>query len=127
MWSYCFVSLSKIIHLLLVEVQSKENAKIRNQYDQTAHLTQDTMWKTDKNTTKHYIQESQEATYFPTGDHKAAWSRQDNMTDTYETQITKKIHKRSRALERLARKLLEGSNIFNGTNLTFISNVDQDK
>ena len=50
---------------------SKE-AKIRNQYNQVPHLTQDTTWESDKNTIKHNIQESQEVSPFPAGDHEAA-------------------------------------------------------
>ena len=38
----------------------------------------------------------------------------------------KKIHKRSTALERSVRKLLESLNMFHGTNLTLNSDVDQD-
>ena len=49
------------------------------------------------------------------------------MTDKHKTQITKMIHKRSIPLERSVRKLLEGLNIFDGTNLTLIFDVDQDK
>ena len=45
--------------------------------------------------------------------------------DKQETQITRRIHKRSTALEQSVRKLLEGLNIFEGTNLTLSSDVDQ--
>ena len=44
--------------------------------------------------------------------------------DKHETQI-KMIHKRGIALERPVRKLLEGLNMFDVTNLTLISDVDQ--
>ena len=64
---------------------------------------------------------------FPEGDHKAAMNRQISMTDKHEPEITKSIHKTSTALELSVRKLLEGLNMFNGTNLTLISYVDQDK
>ena len=46
--------------------------------------------------------------------------------DKHETQITKMIHKRSTALERSVRKLLQGLNMFDSTNLTLISDLDQD-
>ena len=50
------------------------------------------------------------------------------MIDKHETQITNFwIHKRSIALERSVRKLLEGLNIYDGSNLTLISDVDQDR
>ena len=61
--------------------QSKE-AKIRNRFNQIPHLTQDTTWESDKNTMKHNIRESQEASPFSAGDHKAAMYRQESMTNT---------------------------------------------
>ena len=45
-----------------------KKAKIRNQYHQVPHLTQDTTWEMVKNTRKHYIQESQEVSPFLAGD-----------------------------------------------------------
>ena len=60
--------------LLLMYVRKK--AKIRNLYNQVPHLTQDTIWQRDKNTRKHYLQECQEVSHFPAGDHKAARKRQ---------------------------------------------------
>ena len=53
-----------------------------NRYNQVPHLTQDTTWESHRNTRKHHIQESQEVSPFPAGDHKAAMNRQDCMTDT---------------------------------------------
>ena len=53
--------------------------------------------------------------------------RQDSMTDKHHTQIAKRIHKRITALEWSVRKLLEGLNMFDGTNLTLILDVDQDR
>ena len=64
---------------------------------------------------KHPIQESQEVSPFPAGDHKAANNKQDSMTNNHETQIAKRI------------KLLEGLNMFDGTSINLISDVDQDK
>ena len=55
------------------------------------------------------------------GDHKAAMNRQDQ--DKHETKIAKKDPQKKL---RLVRKLLEGLNMFDGTNLTLISDVDQD-
>ena len=60
----------------------RKNAKIRNRYNQVPHLAQDITWESDKNTRKYHIQESQEVSHFPTGDHKAAMNRQDSKTDT---------------------------------------------
>ena len=72
------------------------------------------------------MQENQDASPFPTGDHKAAVQGTDK-TVWHETQITKRIHKRSTAMERSVRKLLEILNMFDSTNLTLISDVDQDR
>ena len=63
---------------LLIKV--RKTAKIRNQYNQAPHLAQNTTWEIDKNTIKHHIQESQEVSPFPAGDHKAAMIRRQNMT-----------------------------------------------
>ena len=52
-----------------------------NRYNQVTHLTKDTTWESDKNTIKHNIQESQEASPFPGGDHKVAMNRQESMTN----------------------------------------------
>ena len=48
-----------------------------NGYNQVPHLTQDTTWGSDKNTRKHHIQESQDASPFQAGDHEAAINRQE--------------------------------------------------
>ena len=63
---------------MLIKVRKK--AKIRNQCNQAPHLDQNTTWESDKNTIKHHIQESQEVSPFPAGDHKAAMNRRENMT-----------------------------------------------
>ena len=52
--------------MYLTHIKVRKNAKIRNRYNLVPHLTQDNEWKSDKNTRKHYIQESQEAKPFPT-------------------------------------------------------------
>ena len=58
----------------------KENkTKIRNQYHQVPHLTQDNIWESYRITRKHHNEESQEASPFPTGDHEAAMNRLDSM------------------------------------------------
>ena len=59
----------------------RKKAKIRNQYNQTPRLTQDTICVCDKYTIKHHIQESQDVSPFPAGDHKAAMNRQENRTN----------------------------------------------
>ena len=61
------------------------------------------MGESDKKTRKHHIQDSQEVSPFPAGDHKAARNRQ---TST-KYKCKKKIHKRSTALERPVRKVIK--------------------
>ena len=87
-------------------------------------MTQDTMSESDKNTGKHHIQEGREVSPFPAGDHNAARNRQDGMTRNTNN---KKDPQKSIALKRSTRKLLEDLNMFDGTNLTLISDVDQDR
>ena len=53
--------------------------EIRNRYNQAPHQTQDTTWESDKNTIKRQLQESQESSPFPAGDHKATMNRQENI------------------------------------------------
>ena len=53
--------------------------EIRNRYNQAPHLIQDTTWESDKNTIKRHLQESQESSPFPAGDHKATMNRQENI------------------------------------------------
>ena len=67
-----------------------KTVKIRNRYNQVPHLTQDTIYESDKNTR----QESQVISPFPAGDHKAARHRQDNVAKASTNKI-KKIHKKS--------------------------------
>ena len=63
-------------------IKVRKKAKIRNRYNQAPHLTQDTTRESDKKTIKHHIQESQEVSPFPAGDHKAAMNRHENKTNT---------------------------------------------
>ena len=58
-----------------------KKAKIRKRYNQVTHLTQDTTWKSDKNTIN-ITNKSQEASPFAAGDHKAAMNRCESMTNT---------------------------------------------
>ena len=83
------------------------------------------IWESDKNTRKHNTQESQEVNPFPAGDHKAARNRkiaqQRQKCNTNRNNPQKKHHLRT-----VSKKSLEGLNIFNGTNITLNSDVDQD-
>ena len=47
-----------------------KKAKTRNQYNQVAHPTLDSIWKSDENTRKLNTQESQEVKPFTADDHK---------------------------------------------------------
>ena len=67
-WIVYFISLTKV-HL---PNKVKKKAKIRNRYNQAPHLTQDTTWERNNNTIKHHIQERQEVSPCPEGNHKAA-------------------------------------------------------
>ena len=58
-----------------------KKAQIRNRYNQVPYLTKDTTWESDK-TQKHHTQESQEASPFAAGDHKAAMNRQESIAYT---------------------------------------------
>ena len=86
----------KVFGLLGLEVS--RGAKIRNQYNQAPHLTQDTNGKvtTSKLDTTN---ESQETSPFPAGDHKAHINRWAQRHSKHKTEKTQKIHKRSAALE----------------------------
>ena len=48
-----------LFEFLLVDsaIKVKTGAKLRNQYNQVPHTTQDTTWKSDKSTIKHLKQE----------------------------------------------------------------------
>ena len=95
----------------LITVQQnkiRKQAKIRKRFNQIPHLALDTILESDKNIRKRHIQESQEVIPFPTGDHKAARNRQYSITNKHETHITKRIHKRSTALERSVKTNTEG-------------------
>ena len=72
-------------------IKVSKGAKIRNQYNQVPHLTQDTNGKvtySQLDTTN----ESQEVSPFPAGDHKAHINRRIQMHSKHKTE---KTHKRS--------------------------------
>ena len=85
-----------------------------------------TKWESDKNQETSHTRESK-GQHFP-----SRWSQRckeqtrRHNKDKPEIKITKRIHKRSTALGRSLKKLLEGLNMFNGTNLTLNFDVDQD-
>ena len=71
--------------------------KIRNQYNQVPHLTQDTNWKVS-NSQLYTTNESREVSPFPAGDHKAQINRRAQRHT--KTRQKKRSQKRSTALER---------------------------
>ena len=77
-----------------------KGAKIRNQYNQVPHLTQDTNGKVT-NSQLDTTNDSQEVSPFPAGDHKACINRRVPRHSKHKTEKKyKKIHKRSTTLER---------------------------
>ena len=58
-------------HGVVMHVKVRKRAKIRNQYNQAPHLTQDTNGTSQLDITK----ESQEVSPFPAGDHKPPTNR----------------------------------------------------
>ena len=62
----------------------RKTAKIRNQYNQESHLSQDTKWESKK-ITINITNKSQEASPFPPGDHKAAINEQTQKHDKHKT------------------------------------------
>ena len=51
------------------------NLEASSLYNQLSLLTKDTIWESDKNTSKHNTKESQEVSSFLDGDHSAARNR----------------------------------------------------
>ena len=83
-----------------------EKGRDQESIHQVPQPIQDTVWESNKYTTKRHIQ-SQDISPFPAGDHKDARHRQDTMA---KANTNKNIHKRSTTLERSVRKLLAGLN-----------------
>ena len=78
----------------------RKRANIRNRYNQTPHLTQDTNGKVTTSQLD-ITNESQEGTPFPAGDHMASINRHARKHNKNKKEITLLIHKRSTVLERL--------------------------
>ena len=69
------------MYSVVQEMKARKTAKIRKRYNQVPHLTQDTTWESNKNTTN-VTNKSQEVSPFPAGDHKAAMDRRKSMRNT---------------------------------------------
>ena len=97
--------LSYVKSQCIIKVSKK--AKIRNQYTQVVHLTQNTICENDKNTRKHHIQEPR-GQPFPAGDHKVARNRQESMTDNHKTQNNKKDPQKKHCLGMVSKTITGG-------------------
>ena len=77
------------VHILshVTDNKVRQRAKIKNQYNQTPHLTQDTNGKVTTSQLD-IINESQEVSPFPSGDHKASINRRAQKHNKYKTEIT---------------------------------------
>ena len=75
-------------------------------YNQVPHLTQDTVWESDKTQLNLTYKRAKRSAFFQ----QVTTSLQEKYTKVWErqTQITKKIHKRSTTLERSERKYITG-------------------
>ena len=71
-----------IIYFAHDQSKASKETKIRNRSNQVPHLTHDTTWESDKNSSKHHAQESQEASPCPAGGHKAVMNRHESMANT---------------------------------------------
>ena len=100
---------------------------IRNRHNQVPDMTQDIVWKSDKNTRRHHTHESQEISPFRAGDHKAARNTKYTTTKTTMKHKNKNdsIQKKHR-LGTVSKTLLGSFNMLNGTNLVLKSDVEQD-
>ena len=68
----------------------RRTAKIRKQYNQAPHLTQDTTWESRSNiNTINITNKSQEVSPFPAGDHKAAMNSNEQTRKHEKTKTQK--------------------------------------
>ena len=102
-----------------------KSAKIRNQYNQVPHLTQDTNLKVI-NSQLFTTNESQEVSPFPAADHKVQINRSTQRHNKHKTGKYKRSTKEVPPWNGQINILVEGLNPFHGANLTLNSDVDQD-
>ena len=81
---------SSKIFICLIVLQSKKRANIRNLYNQAPHLTQDTNGKVTTSQLD-ITNESQEASPFSAGDHKASINRHARKHNKNKTDCVTKI------------------------------------
>ena len=89
--SICLSIENIMLEISLSEFKISKGAKIRNQYNQVPHLTQDTNGKVT-NPQLDTTNESQEVSPFPVGDHKAHINRRAQRHSKHKTE---QKHKRS--------------------------------
>ena len=113
-------SLSKIVRLVGItsyktDLSKKKTAKIRNQYNQVSHLTQDTTWESDKIAIRHHKHDKQEPrgqpfrNRWPQGSNEQTWKH-----DKHKTNDPQKKYRLGTVCKNI---LLEGLNKFHGANL----------
>ena len=96
-------SVYPLCYILLNRRKKFNQWRIRNQYNQAPHLTQDTNWESNKNTIKSYNREPRGQpipSRWPQGNNEQTWKQ-----DKQETQLTKMIHKRTSALGTVSKKI----------------------
>ena len=76
-----------VAFFVILTCKVSKGAKIRNQYNQIPHLTQDTNWKVT-NSQFDTTNESQEVSLFQAGDHKAHINRRINRHSKHKTENT---------------------------------------
>ena len=88
-------------------VKVSKGAKIRNQYNQVPHLTQDTNGKVT-NSQLDTTNESQEVSAFPAGDHRAHINRRTQRHSKHKTEKNIKAPQKKYRLEMVSKKYLTG-------------------
>ena len=94
----------------------RKKAKIRARYNQVPHLTQDTIWKVTK-TQENITSKSGKRSALSQEVTTKLKNGQHSMTNKHKTQTTKRIPKRSTALEQAVRQLLKSLNMFKYLNI----------
>ena len=102
-----------------------KGAKIKNQYNQVPHLTQDTNGKMT-NSQLDTTYESQEVSPFPAGDPKAHINRRAQSLKKQKTEKNIKYQPKKYRLGTVSKIFTGGLKPFHGANLTLNSDVDQD-
>ena len=117
------VLVSKVLYKLTLQSKC---AKIRNQYNQVPHLTQDTNGKVT-NSQSDTTNESQAASPFPAGDHKVHINRHSQWHSKSKKEKNIKDPQKKYRLGRVSKIFTGGLKpVLRRANLTLNSRVDQD-